>query len=250
MIVNNTYYQRAIIIKTSNRITGSVNKSFNTISEYFFLRKTNKLLADENARLHNLMKDAYMGRDVTTFTRNDTIYLQQYQYISAKVIGNSVNKRNNYLLLNKGWRHGIQSEMAVISSQGVVGIVKDASDNFCSVMSVLNSQSHISAKIKKNNQTGTVIWDGPDYRFGTLKDIPGHVLVDIGDSIVSSGYSQIFPEGIMVGIITDYSLVEGNNFYIIQIKFSVDYNQLCYVEVVKDLLKKEKQTLENVSSGE
>lgn len=250
LLVNNTYYQRAMIIKTSNRVTGNVYKTFNSISEYFSLRKTNKSLADENARLHDLLKDAYMARNVSTYTVNDTIYQQRYQYVAAKVLGNSLNKRDNFLVLNKGLRQGITSEMAVISTQGVVGIVKDASDNFCSVISVLNSQNHISAKIKKNNQNGTVIWDGPDYRYGTLKDIPGHVLVDIGDTIVTSSYSQIFPEGILVGTISDYSLIEGNNFYSIEIKFSVDYNQLEYVEVVKDLMKGEIKKVRDTFSGD
>jgi rod shape-determining protein MreC len=176
---------------------------------------------------------------------NDTIYSQQYRYISAKVISNSVNKRNNYLILNKGYRQGADKEMAVITPQGVVGIVKEASENFCSVLSMLHSQTHISAKIKKYNQNGTVIWGGTDQYYGTLKDIPGHVLINIGDTIVTSGYSSIFPEGVVIGTIADYSLIEGNNFYLIKIKFSVDYNQLVYVEVVTNLLKGEVDKIKN-----
>jgi rod shape-determining protein MreC len=214
-------------------------EAFNTVVEYFSLGKTNKMLAEENARLRALLKESYLARNMDAYTVNDTLYEQQYRYIAAKVVSNSVNKRNNYLILNKGTRQGITREMAVITPEGIVGIVKEASGDFCSVLSVLNSQTHISAKIRKYNQNGTVVWDGPDQHYGTLKDIPGHVRIKIGDTVVTSGYSYIFPEGIVIGTIDDYKLIEGNNFYRIRVRFSVDYNRLSYVEVVTNLFKGE-----------
>ncbi len=250
ILVNHSYYQRSVIIKSSNKATGRIYEGFNKVVEYFSLSKTNKMLAEENARLHALLKESYMARNMDSYTINDTVYAQQYRYISAKVVSNSVNKRNNYLILNKGSRQGITKEMAVIAPEGIVGIVREASGDFCSVLSVLNSQTHISAKIRKSNQNGTVVWDGPDQHYGTLKDIPGHVRINIGDTVVTSGYSYIFPEGIDIGTIDDYKLVEGNNFYQIRIRFSVDYNRLSYVEVVTNLFKGEFDEIKGSSRNE
>jgi len=245
LIANSTYYQRASILNTSNRITGAVYSAFDNVTDYLSLRKTNYILSEENARLRKATRLSFLLADTNTFFVNDTIYKLRYTYIAAKVIHNSVNKRNNYLMLNKGRKQGIDKDMAVITSNGIVGTVVSVSDNFCWVMSVLNKHTKISGRIKKNNQMGTIIWEGKDFTTGTLSDIPAHVKIAKGDTIVTSGFSHIFPAGIFVGNVLDFRVEQGDHFYVIPFRFSVDYNSLDYVYIVKNLMKDEEEKLEN-----
>jgi rod shape-determining protein MreC len=245
LIANSTFYQQASILNTSNRITGTVYSAFNNVTDYFSLRKTNYILSEENARLRKATSLSFLKADTNSFFVNDTINKLRYTYIAAKVINNSVNKRNNYIMLNKGRKQGINKDMAVITSNGIVGTVVSVSDNFSWVMSVLNKHTKISGRIKKNNQMGTIIWEGKDFSVGTLSDIPAHVKIAKGDTIVTSGFSYIFPAGIFVGTIKDFRVEQGDHFYVIPFTFGVDYNSLDYVYIVKDLSKKEVMNLEN-----
>jgi rod shape-determining protein MreC len=147
-------------------------------------------------------------------------------------------------MLNKGAAEGISRDMAVISPKGVVGIVRDVSANFCSVISVLHKDSKISAKIKKNNYVGTLVWKGMDYRTAHLQDIPTHVKLSLGDTVITSGYSHIFPEGVMIGTIKNFNILEGENFYTIKLTFSEDYNSLDHVYIINNLMKNEQEELE------
>jgi rod shape-determining protein MreC len=257
LFVNSTYYQRSAVLGFGNRMSGKIYSNFSEFTGYLKLRKTNEVLATENAMLHHFSEESYIKNDTSSFWKKDTLYKQQFMYIVAKVIDNSVGKRNNYIMLNKGRLQGIDEDMAVITSKGIVGTVVSVSDNFAWVMSVLHRQTKISCKIKSNNQMGTVIWKGVDHNIGTLIDIPAHVKIKRGDTIVTSGYSNIFPAGIMAGTIIDYRVEQGEHFYIIPFKFSVDFNSLDYVYVVKNLMKEEQDSLikstedlNNVRSGD
>jgi rod shape-determining protein MreC len=244
LLVNSTYYQRSVIQTAGNSISGRFYSSVSNISEYLKLRRTNELLAMENSMLRQMKSVSYLKTDTNTFWVDDTLYKQRYQYIVARVINNTVGKRNNYIMLNKGKRHGIDKDMAVITSNGVVGTVVNASENFSWVMSVLNKQTRISARIVKNNQMGTVVWTGMDHRIGTLTDIPAHVKIAKGDTITTSGFSYIFPANLMLGTIEDFRVEHGEHFYVIPFRFSVDFNSLDYVYVVRNLMKKEQEQLE------
>jgi rod shape-determining protein MreC len=250
LIANSTYYQQASILNTSNRITGTVYSAFDNVTDYFSLRKTNYILSEENARLRKATSLSFLKADTNSFFVNDTVNKLRYTYIAAKVINNSVNKRNNYIMLNKGRKSGINKDMAVITSNGIVGTVVSVSDNFSWVMSVLNKHTKISGRIKKNNQMGTIIWEGKDFSVGTLSDIPAHVKIAKGDTIVTSGFSYIFPAGIFVGTIKDFRVEQGDHFYVIPFNFGVDFNSLDYVYVVVDLSKKEVMNLENTVKDE
>ena len=147
-------------------------------------------------------------------------------------------------MLSKGSKHGIKKEMAVVSSEGIVGIVVETSKNFSSVMSVLHSKSKISAKLKANEHRGTVLWNGKDYRKGTFLGIPAHIKIEKGDTIISSGNSLYFPQGIPIGIIEDYEIEKKDRFYNITFKFCGDFNNLSYVYVINNLLREEQILLE------
>ena len=250
IIINSTYYQQSVFFTASNSFSGSVYKIYNDITGYFDLKTTNKILAEENARLLNRQKSSFIKTDNKIFVVNDTLYQQEYNYVSAKVISNTMNRVNNYLTLDKGFREGIKKNMGVISSQGIVGIVKDVSENFCTVYSVLHSKSKISAKLKKGNNVGTIVWDGSDYRIVTMKDVPTHVKVTIGDTVISSGYSMMFPEGIPIGSVYSYDINKGKDFYEIKIKLFNDFNNISYVYIIKNLMKDELNDLEKRSQND
>ncbi|MCK9616585.1 MAG: rod shape-determining protein MreC [Lentimicrobiaceae bacterium] len=247
MLISQTYYQRTVFTSSTNQFTGSIFSTVNSISDYFNLRKINDKLARENAMLRAHVSSSFLTADTNMFFIDDTLYKQQYRYISAKVIANTTSKRNNYLMLNKGRKDGIKKDMAVIAADGVVGIVNEVSANFCSVMSLLHGKSHISAKIKKNNQLGTLAWENNSPVFAYLKEVPTHVILKKGDTIVTSGFSNLFPEGIMIGTISGHYVNPGDNFYTIKIRLSTDFNAIGYVMVVKSLLKKEQTQLEELS---
>jgi rod shape-determining protein MreC len=247
LVVRNNTFQRARYVSSSNYVAGNVYATVTSVREYFYLKETNDALAAENARLHNLTRDAFARSSTQVYLVRDSIFKQQYQYINAKIINNSVNKRNNYLTLDRGSSSGIKAEMAVISSNGIVGITKDVSENFTSVLSVLNKNAKISAKIKKNNYFGSLSWDGSDYRLGTLVDIPTHVNIAIGDTIVTNAYSDIFPENILIGKIESFDIKPGDNFYTIIVRYSTNFKNVTHVYVVNNLIKEERKTLEEQS---
>jgi rod shape-determining protein MreC len=239
-------FQRATFLNSTGKITGSVLTAFNNISEYLTLKKANESLANENARLRKLLPESYLITDKQEYFSKDSMF----RYISAKVISNSVNHQKNYLMLNKGSRNGIQKDMGVITSDGIVGTVVDVTPQFSRVMSVLHVSNKINARILKNNHLGTVEWSGNYYRNGTLIDIPMHVQLYQGDTIVTSGNSLIFPEGIMVGEVEEYNVLPNEKFNTATIKYSVDYNNLYYVYVIVNLKKKELQWLEKNPSSD
>ena len=148
-------------------------------------------------------------------------------------------------MLNKGWRNGIQNHMGVIIGQRIVGQVVSVSEHFCWVMSVLNKDSRISGKFKKNDQLVNVEWAGGNYRKGDVKEIPKHVAIRKGDLIITSGHSDIFPEGLEIGTISDFTIAQDENFNYASITFSTDFNSLSYVEVVIDMMHQEKEMLQN-----
>lgn len=244
LVTQHSYYQRSIIINATNQFTGSVNRSFHAMVDYFSLRKINQQLAEENAILHSILSDTLTEERIRDIVVKDTTLGQVYHYIDAKVVSNTVNKSNNFIMLNRGIRHGVRKDMAVIAPSGIVGIIKEVSRNYSTVLPVLHNQSRISAKLKGTNHMGTVMWEGIDYRRGILSEVPTHAVVNAGDSVITSGYSLIFPEGIMIGTVRDISLDEGDNFFTIRIDFSVDYNSLGLVYIVRNFHKEELDWLE------
>lgn len=242
-IVQDSNYQRQSIISSTNEFSGNILQKWDNINGYFYLRTKNEQLAYHNALLMNRLPSSFIITSDSIFTTNDTLYRRQFNYSVAKVISNSTGKRNNYLIINKGKNQGIQPDQAVLSPQGVVGIVKDVSPNFSSVLSILHSDARISAKIKRNGYIGTVIWDGKDYRFGKLIDIPYHLSVKIGDTVVTSGYSTVFPENVAIGIISEVKPNINDNFYDLKLHFSTDFNRVSEIYVVQNYFKAELDSL-------
>ncbi|MBC7411051.1 MAG: rod shape-determining protein MreC [Bacteroidia bacterium] len=244
LIANNTYYQRASIVNSANAVTGGVYKEYASANEYVSLRSQNEALSKENAMLHNMLVETHLDLTKLSQLRNDTLYKQQYHYFTAKVINNTVSARNNYITINKGTLQGVKRDMAVIGASGIVGIVQNVSPHYCTAMSLLHKDSRISARIKKNEYFGSLTWSGANYEYADLNDIPKHVKLTKGDTIVTSAYSSIFPEGIIIGRIDKFEIQDAANFYNIRVKLATDYKKLTHVYMVENLLKQELDTLE------
>ena len=243
LVFNYNGFQNAAVYTLSQQFAGSVNGMFRNISEYFSLRSTNRILTEEIAQLQARMPEAFYKADTNTFYRGDTLYKAEYRYIAARVISNTTNKRNNFIMINKGRMHGVQNHMGVVIGNRLVGQVVGVSRHFSWVMSLLNKDSRISGKFRKNDQLVNIEWTGGSYRYGSVTEIPKHFEIVPGDTIITSGNSEIFPEGIVIGTIHDFTIAEDENFNTAKIAFSTDFNSLGYVEVIIDLMRKEKEEL-------
>lgn len=250
ILIQNNSFHRAAFLSSANEMSGDAFKTINEATEYLKLKAVNEALIQENARLKSEAQNSYfsMVPDVRFF--NDSAFMLQYEYLSAKVINNTSNKRNNYLTLNQGERNDLMPEMGVISDNGVVGIIKSTSENYAVVSSLLHKDTRISAKLKSNNYFGILTWDGHDPQVAQLDDIPSHVSINIGDTIVSRGSGTIFPPNVIVGIIKSFENIEGTDFQSIDVSLSVDFNNVSYVYVVRNKLKIEQQEIEKTEDQE
>ncbi len=237
-------FHKASFLNFKYAVSGNMFRSFTGIKDYIALIEHNKQLARENNRLYNTIDRLRSVSSEKETEVIDTFLNQHYFYIPARVINNSINKQRNFITLNKGSNHGIAPEMAVINNEGLVGVVKEVSPNYASVISVLNHDYAVSAKIKKNGYFGPVTWDGKSHEKVFLSEIPHHVNIDEGDTIITSGYSEMYPEGILIGTALDYGL-KGGNFLEIEVVLSTDFKKLNYVQVVRNTRKKELNQLEN-----
>ncbi len=244
LLFNNNSFHKASFVNSSNVVAGRVMETESEITDYFNLKAANRDLAEENARLRSVLPTAFAVADKKFFLKNDTLFYQQYYFTSAKVVNNSVDRRNNYLTLNKGSLEGIMPQMGVISPRGIVGVVKDVSPHYCTVLSLLHKAVRVSAKIKKNDYFGSLVWDGanPDYAY--LNDIASYVKLTKGDTIITTSYSDIFPEGIMVGTVESFDEKGTDAFHKIKVRLSTNFNNLSYVYVIKDVTRSERDSLE------
>ena len=245
LLVHYNNYQQSSFLASANEVSGSAYSIVKNITGYLELKKVNEELAKDNARLRTLNNQSFIQTNTDTVEVNDTVNVQQYIYTGAKVVNNTLHKRANYIILDKGMQQGIEPDMAVINATGIVGIVKDVSQNYCAVLSLLHKDSEISVKLKNNDYFGPLTWQELDAaNEATLSDIPSHVIIAIGDSVVTRGSSGIFPKNILVGTIISFEEVPGSGFYETKVRLSANFNNLSYCYIVKNLLRAEQLELE------
>ncbi len=246
LVVKYNQKQSAIFSYTASEFSGFLQKTSSSTYEYFDLKEKNDSLAKVNAHLLDLYTNKYgkASASTETDTASTDSLPPQYTFIEAKVIKNSINRFHNYLVLNKGRSDGIVLHSGVLSGNGVAGIVRNVSNSTSVVMSVLHLQTRISARIKGKGFFGSLMWKGSDVRTFNLEDIPKHAQIELGDTIETSGYSAIFPEGIMLGVVDNIRMEPGSNYYKIEVQSSTDMSNISYVYVVRNLLKTEEEQLE------
>ena len=223
-------YQQSAYFTSANTVVGAVYEVSGGISSYFHLKSVNEDLLDRNMLLEeqiNNLEKALKERQLDSIAVNSIRKMPQkdYQLFKARVIKNSLNLADNYITLDKGSSSGIHSEMGVVDGNGIVGIVYETSPSYSVVISVLNSKSNISCKIVGSDYFGYLKWEHGDSRYAYLKDLPRHAEFNLGDTVVTSGFSTVFPEGIMVGTVDDMSDSHDGLSYLLKIK-SVSYTHL------------------------
>lgn len=250
MLFNYNKYQHTVYSATAGEITGKVSSQVNNVEYYFLLKKTNDSLVKVNANLYNKLKQNYEMPDSVTKLAIDTMQIdtvyhkRKYLYMPAKVIGNSVSQPNNYLEVHRGSLEGVTPDLGVTDiNNSVVGTVVDVSKNYAVIMSLLHRQSNISAKLKKSGETGSIIWDGIRPNIVTLKDISKDVKVAKGDTVITSGFSDKFPFGLLIGTVREVVNDKTNSTYLIKVKTAANFYNLQYVNIINNLQKDEPQLL-------
>ena len=228
-------YQQSATWSGANRMAAGLNSIKTNIKDYFSLRDINTELAEENARLKAELM--LLANKTEMLAERDSQYVYSHldwDYVPAKVIGLSTNKQHNYLTINKGLRDSIAVDMGVVGANGVVGIVSAVSEKYALVVPIIHTKISISSRLKSNDQIGGTSWSGRDYRFVNLTEMARHIAVKQGDTVVTSGLTEVFPEGLMVGIVTDTELGVGDNYHQAVVELSTDYKTLKYVQVLRN----------------
>ena len=257
-VIRGNKYQQMVADGAANAVTASIQLANDNVTSYFRLRSDNAQLLEHNAQLlqeNNLLRAGIMQnecdpsrpkhvndtittrkRDVNETITDNTFYLPSdldYAFIPARVIAFSNDRHHNYLTLNKGTRDGVTPDMGVIGKDGIVGVVQSVSTHFAVVAPVIHERLFISSRIGKNDYMATLHWHMPDIRHAELEDVARHVDVKVGDSIVTSGMSAIFPAGMPVGVVSDVSIGEGDSYYDIDVELATDFRSLRTVHILK-----------------
>ena len=244
LTVTQSSHQKAVWLSSSNQFLGSIHSFKATTVSYFSLKKRNQQLQEDNAALRAALYQAQFEKALIDGSMLLSDSLNPYAVIPAKVVKNSVVRERNYLTLNKGTQQGVYADMGVITDQGVVGIIEQSSANFSTVLSLLHEDSSINASINGSNYFGSLVWNGKRFDRCQLFDIPKTAEIQIGDSIVTGGMSSIFPPGILIGQVSQFTIVENSSFYTIEVSLSNNMANLSQVYTIDNRLKEERLTLE------
>ena len=247
-------YQGSAFFTSSNQMAGMVYEAANNVTGYFHLKSINDDLVQKNVELELQMERLRFAlmeltSDSTELERMKSDALKGYDIYRANVINNSLTHVDNYITLDKGENDGIRSEMGVINGSGVVGIVYHTSANYSVVIPILNSKSSISCKIKRSDYFGFLKWDGGSSEYATVKDMPRHSLFSLGDTIVTSGHSAVFPGGIPIGTVEDMSDSHDGLSYLLKVKLFTDFGRLNDVRVIAQKGQEEQLELEQKVKG-
>ena len=235
MLFRGNPYQQAVYMTSAGAVSSSVYGAANSVTGYFNLRTINDDLQErlsslemENLALHRRLQRAEELAYADTVTPDSA--LTPYRFITARVINNSIAHSNNFITINRGSDDGVMPEMGVIDRNGIVGIV--------------NSDLRLSCKVKGSDAFGSLVWDGKSPRFAVLEELPRHVEFAIGDTVITSGYSVVFPEGIPVGIVRERQRDADDNFYSLRVELLTDFSTLSTVRVIENFLKDEIEEVE------
>ena len=231
-------------------VTGRISNQYNGVEYYFHLKKTNDSLVKVNEELYNRLRENYEIPDTVNKTAIDSIRIdsiktaRKYIYMQAKVTRNSVSQLNNYIIIHRGLLQGVHPDMGVIAiNSSVIGTVMEVSDNYAVIMSLLHQQSNLSARLKRGGETGTVVWNGKDPNMLSLKDINKTAKISQGDTVITSGFSDKFPPGLLIGYVKDIVIDKASSTYTVNIIPGANFENLQYAYIIDNLQKEEPQQL-------
>jgi len=244
LIINFNKSQEEIWANSTNIFTGNINEKVQSVEDFFKLQKRNDSLLIENAKLLETIINYRVSSAENNFQAyEDLDTTLKYEVIPSKICSKTLHLRNNFITLCKGETHGIKVGMGVITNDGIVGIVKNVSKDYSSVLLILNSESRTSVKINSKDYTGNLVWKDSDVQTMDLLNIPKHAQVAIGDSVSTSGFSISYPADIYIGKISDVARKGGGNSFNIKVKLNSDISKLDYVYVVSFKVAEEKSQL-------
>lgn len=240
LLANSQRFHRNRVVNTTNDVVGKIYEWGSEVGNYFRLNSANEQLAEENAMLRKMLSVVYDTNTCRYDTnKGDTLY----KYIPAQVVNNSINQANNYIIINKGVADGIKRDMSVMSTNGIVGVVIDVSRHYATIMSLLHSQSVVGVRFQDSQELASLKWETNNYRYGIVEDIPTHIILHRGDTILTSSHSYIFPEDLMVGTVEEFYPTAVDALNRAKIRFATDFATLRHVYVIQDLHKSELDSL-------
>ncbi|HXB33605.1 MAG TPA: rod shape-determining protein MreC [Puia sp.] len=241
-------FHEAAFLNVSTEVTGRLNERYNNVEYYFQLKKTNEALVQENVRLRQQLIANYEAPDSNKRLFRDTIRVdsvRKWLIMEAKVVNNTISLPTNYLTIHRGFRQGVRSNMGVTGPQGIVGTVINVSENFAIVMSVLHPQFRVVAKLKKGGETGTIFWDGISPAFISMRGIPRSANVVVGDTVVTSQITSLFPAGLLVGTISEIVPDNTSNFFNLRLRTATNFSNIEYAYVLDNVQYDEQKRLED-----
>lgn len=241
-------YQKSVYYNSANAVAGSYYSTVNDVTGYIGLRQINEELQQSNTRLElevaNLRAELQQLKSESNTDEFIEVKSSDVQIIGiARPVNVSVANAHNYVTINKGYADGIEEGMGVINRSGVVGIISTVSENYSLVIPILNPKLRLSCKLKETGYFGSLVWDGASPEFARLEEMPRHVNFCRGDTIVTSGYSSVFPEGIMIGVVEESARQKNDNFYALKIKLSTDFFKLGDVCVIDNIKRVEQESI-------
>ena len=253
LIVRFNNYQSAAFFTSAGSVAGSVYSTFMDANRYFHLKTENDGLLAQNAALTSELSELkeqlteLQGREAL---KNDSLVhsiSSGYRFLTANIINNSLNSVNNFITLNKGSNDGVRPEMGVFNSDGIVGVVYLTSKSRSIVIPLLNSKSSVSCRVKGSDSFCSLSWDGGDTRYSNLIDLPRYAQFETGDTVVTSGFSSIFPGDLPVGTVEKIEDSADGMFYTVRVKLFVDFSRLTSVFIVGNDGYEEQSNLEKES---
>ena len=250
MLGNASKTHQSFFASAANEVTGSFDSRYSNLRSYFGLHETNRLLAEENARLRNLLPANFLSPNtgkkyvIDSLIKDSLGHVRKFTFLPAKVVGNTYTLQANFLMLERGTAQGVTKGMAVTGPEGIVGVVVEASTNYSRVMSLLHRNSKVSAMLKKDNSAGTIEWDGTDPSYLLLKNVTKGAKVSKGDTVVTSNYSANFPPHLMIGTVAAIASESSSNFYTLKIKTTTNFYNIQYVYLIENTRYTEQVQLE------
>jgi rod shape-determining protein MreC len=245
-------YQQSVYLTSANSVSAALYKAFNGVTSYFHLRDINESLQERNAALEMELIELRGQLNDMALLAPDSLHqpaLAQYTFVMAHVISNSIAQPNNYITIDRGHLDGVSPEMGVIDQNGVVGIVNVVGPHAARVISLLNPHMRLSCKLRGSGFYGSLVWDGKSPQHAVLEELPKHLTWHKGDTIVTSGYSAVFPEGVIVGTIEGLARGMSDSFVSLRIKLTTNFSQLSNVRVITNSMKEQIDALRRAEQG-